>query len=144
MTDSKKHHAPAWLLHAFACIFWWGLWGFLAKVGSDSATPLQLQVLFTFGMLPVAVVALLQLRFKLATSRSGAVYGTLCGLFTGLGLLAYYASMQKGKASIVGPVTALFPLLTIVLAFLFLSEKLNRVQAIGMILAVGAIAILSV
>jgi transporter family protein len=144
MSDTKKRHARVWLLHAFACIFWWGLWGFLAKVGSDSATPLQLQILFTIGMAPIAFFALIQLRFKLATSRSGAVYGILCGVFSGLGLLAYYASMQKGKASIVGPVTALFPLLTILLAFLFLGEQLNRVQAIGMVLAVCAIAILSV
>jgi transporter family protein len=127
-----------------ACILWWGVWGFLAKLGSDSATPLQLQILFTFGMVPIAALALLQVRFKLAAKPRGAFYGVLCGLFSGLGLLAYYASMQRGKASIVGPVTALFPLLTILLAFVFLKEKVNRVQAIGMILALCAITILSV
>jgi transporter family protein len=135
---------PAWLLHAFACILWWGIWGFLAKLGSDSATPLQLQILFTLGMAPIAFLALLQLRFNLTANRSGSFYGILCGLFSGLGLLAYYASMQRGKASIIGPVTALFPLLTILLALLFLKEKVNRVQAIGMVLALCAIAILSV
>lgn len=144
MTISRRLHIPAWLLHAMACILWWGVWGFLAKLGSDFATPLQLQILFTFGMVPIAVLALLQVRFKLAAKRRGAFYGVLCGLFSGLGLLAYYASMQRGKASIVGPVTALFPLLTILLAFVFLKEKVNRVQAIGMILALCAITILSV
>jgi Predicted membrane protein len=131
-------------MHALACIFWWGLWGFIVKVGSNSATPLQLQVLFTFGMMPIALLALIQLRFKLVARRSGAVYGILNGLFTGLGLLAYYAAMQRGKASIIGPVTALFPLLTIWLAFFVLRERLNRVQAIGMCFAVCAIVILSI
>jgi transporter family protein len=133
----------AWLFHAFACIFWWGIWGFLAKIGSDSSTPLQLQILFTIGMAPVVLFALLKLGFRLKTNKSGAIYGIACGLFSGLGMLAYYASMQRGKASIVGPVTALFPLLTIFLAFLFLKEKVNRIQAIGMVLALCAIAILS-
>ena len=133
-----------WLIPAFGCIFWWGVWGFLAKLGSDSANPLQLQILFTFGMLPIAFIALVQLRFRLTASRSGATYGILNGVFTGIGLLAYYAAMERGKAAIVGPVTALFPLLTIVLAFVILRERLNRVQVVGMLLALCAIAILSV
>ena len=144
MAANRQNLIPTWLLHAFACIFWWGLWGFLAKIGSNSATPLQLQILFTFGMAPIAFVALLRSRFKLETSRSGAIYGILCGVFSGLGMLAYYAAMQRGKASVIGPVTALFPLLTIILALLFLRERLNRAQAIGMVLAVCAIAVLSV
>src|SRR6516225_6744919 len=107
-----KLRIPAWLLHAFACILLWGIWGFFAKLGSVFASSLLLQILFTLGMAPVVFLALLQLRFKLTANRSGSFYGILCGLFSGLGLLAYYASMQRGKASIVVPVTALFPLLT--------------------------------
>jgi hypothetical protein len=42
-----------------------GLWGFLSKVAGDSAGPLQLQILFTLGMLPVAVGMLVQMRWKL-------------------------------------------------------------------------------
>ena len=59
-------------------------------------------------------------------------------------MLAFYAAMQRGKASIIGPVTALFPLLTILLALVFLKERVNRVQAAGIVLAIYAIAVLSV
>lgn len=95
-------------------------------------------------MAPTAFVALWQLRFRLSTNRSGAACGILCGLFSGLGMLAFYAAMQRGKASIIGPVTALFPLLTILLALVFLKERVNRVQAAGIVLAICAIAVLSV
>jgi NAD(P)-dependent dehydrogenase (short-subunit alcohol dehydrogenase family) len=40
------------------CIFWWGLSGFLSKIGSASASPEQMQILFTEGMLSLAAVAL--------------------------------------------------------------------------------------
>jgi bacterial/archaeal transporter family protein len=144
MVFRSSSRIPVWLLHAFACLAWWGLWGFLAKVGSDAASSLQLQVLFSLGMLPVALFALVKLRFRLTTKWIGATYGILNGLLTGLGLLAYYVAMRLGKASIVGPVTALFPLITIALAFVVLREKLNRIQGVGIVLAIGAVVLLSV
>ncbi len=134
---------PIWLLYALLCILSWGVWGVFAKLGSDTMDPMQMQVLFTIGMLPLVVLALIRLRFKLETDTRGAAYGILNGVFTGLGLLAYYAAMARGKASVVGPVTALFPLLTVALAFFLLKERMNNVQSVGMILALLSIFILS-
>jgi bacterial/archaeal transporter family protein len=132
-----------WLIHALLCIVWWGVWGFLSKLGSDQVSPQQLQILFTIGIIPPSVLAWAQLGFKVETDRRGAIYGILNGVFSGLGMLAYYAALARGQASIVGPFTALFPLLTVALAFAFLRERINRVQAAGMILALAAIVILS-
>ena len=137
----KRH--SAWLLYALLCVVWWGVWGYLSKLGSDQASPQQLQVLFTIGIIPPSVLALAQLGFKVETDRRGAIYGILNGVFTGLGMLAYYAALARGQASIVGPFTALFPLLTLALAFAFLRERINRVQAAGMIFALAAIVLLS-
>jgi transporter family protein len=137
----KRH--SAWLFYALLCVVWWGVWGFLSKLGSDQASPQQLQVLFTIGIIPPSVLAWAQLGFKVETDRRGAIYGILNGVFTGLGMLAYYAALARGQASIVGPFTALFPLLTLALALAFLRERINRVQAAGMIFALAAIVLLS-
>lgn len=134
---------PAWLLYALVCTFWWGLWGFLSKIGSEAAAPMQLQILFTLGMLPVAIGMLWRMNWKLESNVKGASYGILSGVTTGLGVLAYYAALREQDASVVTPVTGLFPLLTVVLAFVVLRERLNKVQMTGMILALAAIAILS-
>jgi transporter family protein len=134
---------PSWLLYALVCTFWWGLWGFLSKIGSAAAAPMQLQILFTLGMLPVAIGMLWRMNWKLETNVKGASYGILSGVTTGLGVLAYYAALREQDASVVTPVTGLFPLLTVVLAFVVLRERLNKVQMTGMILALAAIAILS-
>jgi uncharacterized membrane protein len=131
-------------LYAVLCIILWGLWGFLAKIGSESATSSQLQVLFTLGMLPVAVCMLAGMRWKLDRDFKGAWYGILCGVTSGLGILGYYRALRVQAASVVTPVTGLFPLLTVVLAFILLRERLNRMQMCGIGLALVAIVILSI
>jgi bacterial/archaeal transporter family protein len=140
---TARNWCPRWLFYALLCILSWGVWGGLAKLGADKMTPMQIQVLFTMGMFPVVLAALIQLKWRVDRDRRGATYGVLNGVFTGLGLLAYYAAMARGKASIVGPVTALFPLLTVVLALVLLKEQMNRVQTAGVFVALVSIFILS-
>jgi len=137
-------HLPVWLGYAFLCIFWWGLWGFLSKIGSEAASPLQMQILFTLGMLPVAVGMLWQMRWKLDRNRGGVTYGILSGVTTGVGTLGYYAALREQNASVVTPVTGLFPVLTVVLAFVVLRERLNKVQMGGVLLALASIVVLSI
>ena len=134
---------PRWLRHCLLCIGWWGLFGFLAKLGADGASPSNLQVLFTVGMVPLVLVALVRSNLQVETDRRGVVCGVLNGVLSGLGGLAYFAAMSQGQASIVGPVTSLFPLITVVLALLLLKERINRLQGIGIILALVAIGVLS-
>ncbi|MCI0626186.1 MAG: EamA family transporter [Acidobacteria bacterium] len=143
MDKIKNQYFPRWLSYAVLCILSWGVWGGLSKLGADKMTPMQLQVLFTIGMIPVVLAALIQLRWKVDRDLWGVTYGILNGVFTGLGLLAYYAAMARGKASIVGPVTALFPLLTVMLALFLLKERMNKVQKAGAFVALVSIFILS-
>jgi transporter family protein len=142
--QTDRWHLPVWLRYALLCIFWWGLWGFLSKIGSEAASPLQMQILFTLGMLPVAVGMLWQMRWKLDRNRGGITFGILSGVATGLGTLGYYAALREQNASVVTPVTGLFPVLTVMLAFVVLRERLNKVQMGGMLLALASIVVLSI
>jgi transporter family protein len=103
-----------------------------------------MQILFTLGMLPVAVGMLLQMRLKLDRNAGGITYGLLSGVATGLGTLGYYAALREQNASVVTPLTGVFPVLTVVLAFVVLRERLNKVQLGGMLLALASIVILSI
>jgi transporter family protein len=138
-----KASIPRWLRYAVLCIFWWGVFGFLAKLGSDRTSPEQMQILFTIGMLPLVAAAVWSARMRVETDRLGVFYAVLIGVLAGMGGVAYFAAMENGKASLVGPVTSLFPLLTVVLAVTFLKERMNRIQVLGILLGLIAIAILS-
>ena len=142
--QTERWHFPVWLCYALLCIFWWGLWGFLSKIGSGTASPMQMQILFTFGMLPIAIGMLVQMRGKVDRDRVGITYGLLCGIVTGVGTLGYFAALRQQNASVVTPLTGIFPVLTVVLAFIILRERLNKVQMGGMLLALTAIVILSI
>jgi uncharacterized membrane protein len=142
--QTNGSHFPVWLWYALLCIFWWGLWGFLSKIGSTTASPLQMQILFTFGMLPVAMGMLLQMRGKVDRNPVGVSYGLLSGIATGLGTLGYFAALRTQDASVVTPLTGVFPILTVALAFVVLRERLNKVQMGGMVLALASIVILSI
>ncbi len=119
--------------------FWWGLWAFLVKVASRDLNPFQMQALFVAGMLPLIALALVRTRLTIQTDRLGVTYGMLNGVLATLGMLAFYAAMERGRASIVGPVTALFPIVTIAGSMVILNERLNVVQCAGIVCALAAI-----
>ncbi|MHC5080458.1 MAG: EamA family transporter [Planctomycetota bacterium] len=51
--------------------------------------------------------------------------------------------MVKGKASVVVPLTALYPVVTLVLVFVFLREPLTAKQGVGIALALAAMVLFS-
>jgi|WetSurMetagenome_2_1015567.scaffolds.fasta_scaffold482982_1 bacterial/archaeal transporter family protein len=134
---------PRWFWLALLSLFCWGAWGLLAKIGSDRMTPQALQILFVAGMVPPVLAAWWQAGFAIQRDRSGAFYGILNGVLATFGMLAFYTALARGKASIVGPLTALFPLFTVAGALLFLKEKLNWIQGCGIVLALSGGAMLS-
>src|SRR5262249_22575558 len=58
-----------------------------------------------------------------------------------LGILAAFA--RHGKASIITPLSGLYPLVSIPIAILALGERIGWREAMGMALALGAVAALS-
>jgi bacterial/archaeal transporter family protein len=130
---------PNWLWLALMSTCSWGLWAFLVKVASPHLNPFQMQALFVAGMLPVIALALARTRLAVQTDRVGALYGILNGVLATLGMLAFYAALEKGKVSVVGPVTALFPIVTVAGSMLILHERLNAVQCVGIGFALAAI-----
>lgn len=130
---------PRWLWLALMATFWWGVWAFLVKLSSNHLDPFQIQVLFVAGMVPLIALALARARLAVQTDRLGVFYGVLNGVLATLGMLAFNAAMAQGKASVVGPVTALFPIVTVMGSMLLLKERLNAVQGAGICFAIAAI-----
>ena len=65
------------------------------------------------------------------------------GLLMAIGTLALFAALRRGKASIVTPLTALYPLVTVILAVLFLHEHFDSVKVGAIVLALIAAFALS-
>ena len=71
--------------------------------------------------------------------------GLAAGVLNGFGVVAAFAAYRfEGKASIVTPLAAaLQPLVTVVLALLFLGERIGPLEGLGIALAIVAAIALS-
>lgn len=143
-----KRRLPAWLAWSLLTIVLWGTWGLVSKIASAGEDAYMNQLLYTAGLVPlivfVAVTVHRQKRERMKGHSAGVFWAFFTGILGGLGNIAFFqALVSGGKASVVAPVTALFPMVTVLLALLFLKEKLGRTQWLGLALAFAAIYMLS-
>jgi len=135
---------PRWLIYSLLTILLWGAWGVQSKLMVDRTSAYTNQVVFTFGLaLPAGLALVSKRRFQARNAARGLVYAAATGLLGGLGNVAFYMALESGQASVVAPLTALFPLVTVLLALVVLKERLNRGQLAGLALALAAIYLLS-
>jgi len=132
---------PTWLLWTFLALLSWGVWAVLSKLLGDALSAEQSQALSTLGLLPILVPLAWSARGSLrGISPRGLSLALVGGLVTCLGNVAYYDALGRGeKVVAVVSLTALYPLVTVLLAVLVLRERLNRVQLAGLALSLLAI-----
>lgn len=132
-----------WIIYAFLSAVFAALTAILAKIGiknvdSNLATAIRTVVilLFAWGIV-FAQGTTKQLR---SLSQFSILFLILSGVATGLSWLFYFRALQLGPASRVAPIDKLGLVFTIILAGMFLREKLTTPVILGSILmSIGAI-----
>jgi len=135
----------AWLPYALIAVGFWGFWGLYAKLASRSITPHNLFLLAFVGnflVLPLYLV-LFANEFRFAWRNVDYYHAVLSGVVGTLGTLFFYLAVSKGEASRVVAVTAMYPVLTVILAALLLREPVTIHKAIGVLCALVALILLS-
>lgn len=132
-----------WLAPAVVAFICWGIWAFLPKIATQYINPRSVVVYEIVGALIVALIAFVSLGFKVQTHPIGSSLAIIIGALGLGGSLAYLYAVGKGPVSVVSVLTALYPILTITLAYLLLHEPVTLKQGIGMLLALVAIILLT-
>jgi drug/metabolite transporter (DMT)-like permease len=103
------------------------------------------QILFTFALIPSAVMAACSKQVRVGTDKPrGLFWGFVSGLLAAAGNIAFYLALEKGAdTAIATPLSNVYPLVTILIAWLWFKERLNAVQLLGIAIAVVAIVLLS-
>jgi transporter family protein len=122
-----------WFLWALLSAFFAGLTAVLAKVGvqqidSNLATAIRTVVILIFAW-SVALVSKNQ-AFSDIGKRTW-IFLILSGIATGLSWLCYFRALQLGEASQVAPVDKLSVVVAIVLAAIFLHERMTWHHWVG-------------
>jgi len=103
-----------------------------------------------WGVLPLRLggVAMMLLvsavrRLPMVADRSVWPHILAAGFISSMGNLAFIIATRDGNLSIVAVVASLFPAATVALAYLFLAERLGRLQLLGVTAALAAVALVS-
>jgi transporter family protein len=97
----------------------------------------------TVGVLAFAAVVLVMERFHVEWHAAGFTWAALGGFFAFIGFLTFFAALDKGNTSTVVTLSALYPVVTILISIAFLHERLTHRQGIGIVLALIASALLA-
>jgi bacterial/archaeal transporter family protein len=136
--------AARWFWYSVLTVIGWAGWALFLKLGSNEIPSEPSLFLQTAGMIPLALILLFGQNVRGTRNRGGIGYSLLNGILTGIGILCLLAAYRTGgNTSIVAVTTALYPLVTFVLAIIFLREKLTRLQLLGLALATVSIVIFS-
>jgi transporter family protein len=134
-----------WFLLTMVSLAFFGLTGITQKVSTNN---ISFEMSFIYFAIADTVVSLFVIAFEPLSWRTlqpGALaLAALGGLLNGLGALTSFAALEKGgKASVVIPIINLFPIITVVGAWLFMGEGLTGRQMWGLALAFGSVVLLS-
>ena len=146
MPHPAHHLMPAWLIWALTALLAWGVWAYLSRQIGDALSAEQSQALSTLGLLPLLAPLWWASRSSFgAGSRKGLWLALAGGVVSCLGNVPYYAAVARGErfAALVS-LTALAPLVTVLLAVVLLRERLSRPQLGGAALAFVAIWLFNV
>jgi len=132
-----------WFLSSLMAFVLWIFWGFLPKLATRYVSPKSVLVYEVMGAILVGLVVLVLLNFGLEFQPQGALFGVLAGVAGLAGTLFFLSALKQGEASVVVPLTALYPLGVILLSFLLLHETLTLKQGLGVLLALLSILLLA-
>ena len=130
-----------WLIYAFGSAFFAGITSILAKVGikdvdSHLATAIRTIIVLIFSWIMVFLIGSQSTIVNI--DGKTFLFLILSGLSTGGSWLCYFKALQLGDVNKVVPIDKSSTILTMVLAFIFLNEKITINMIIGMIgIAVG-------
>ncbi len=145
-TANRRFLRPrAWMSLSVLTVFLWGLWGLESKFIVERISPLMNQVIFPLGFVPAVIFVLFSKNLRKASDhRRGGFWAFLTGILGGTGNIAFCVSLASGgKAAVVVPLVGLAPLVTVILAAVWLKESVTWIQVIGLVLALISIYLLS-
>jgi len=136
-------HLPPWFWFGLITLVSWGIVGLLQKLSTNYLSAEWALVWLAVGFF-ILEPWLYPGKVLFTYSAHALGWALLSGVFNALGAWALLAALKSGgKASIVAPFTALYPLVVVFLAPLVLHESISILQGVGIVCALIAVVLLS-
>lgn len=130
----KKHN---WLLYAIITMVTWGIWGAFSDQPDYPAT--LTYVVWAISMIPCALVALWNIKFKLDIRKKSVWLSMGVGILGAGGQLMLFQALKFAPGYLVMPTIAVAPIVTVLLSTVFLKERVSKLGILGIVLAFVAL-----
>ena len=100
-------------------------------------------VVWALSMIPCAIVALANIKFKLDTKPRAVILSMGVGLLGAGGQLILFEALKHGPAYLIFPLISVAPIVTVILSTFILKERVSKLGAIGIFLAFVALVCFS-
>lgn len=136
-------HIPPWSFFAVLVLLCWGIVGLLQKLSTNRVSAESALIWLVVGFFLLTPV-FYPGRSVFHYSTRSLVFILGCSALNALGALALFAAMKNGgKASIVVPLTALYPLVVVLAAPFVLKESMTALEGAGVLCSLAAVVLLS-
>jgi uncharacterized membrane protein len=129
-----------WLTYALITTGFWGVWGAFAEFPTRHGFPETLvYVVWALTMIPPGLYAMQRAGWRVLRDRKSVLLGSLIGLTGAGGQMLLFHAVHTGPTYLIFPIIALSPVITIALSMLILKERVTKVGALGVALALLAL-----
>jgi uncharacterized membrane protein len=129
-----------WLIYALITTGFWGVWGAFAEFPTRHGFPETLvYVVWALTMIPPALYAMRRVGWRVLRDPKSVLLGSLIGLTGAGGQMLLFHAVHTGPTYLIFPIIALSPVITIALSMLLLKERVTKVGALGVVLALLAL-----
>lgn len=132
-----------WIFPAFGALVLWGLGSFLPKITTKYIRPKSAILFEVLGGIIFGIIVLMSLQFKPDFHLKGALLAISTGIVGVAGALCFLYAASKGPISLVAVISALYPVIAIVLAMFFLNETITIKQGLGIVFGIVAMTLLT-
>ncbi|HLZ99354.1 MAG TPA: EamA family transporter [Steroidobacteraceae bacterium] len=129
-----------WLAYALITTGFWGVWGAFAEFPTRHGFPETLvYMVWALTMIPPALYAMHRAGWRVLRDPKSMLLGSLIGLTGAGGQMLLFHAVHTGPTYLIFPIIALSPVITIALSMLFLKERVTKIGALGVALALIAL-----
>jgi bacterial/archaeal transporter family protein len=132
-----------WMLPTLGAMICWGFWGFIPKLTTRYLSPQSAIIYEVVGAMCLAAIALVSFKFQPDVHPTGIFLAIMTGMLGFLGAFCFLSAVSTGPVTLVATLSALYPVISIVLAVAFLHESISLRQGIGIVLALVAMILVA-
>lgn len=128
----------SWLPWGLLALLTWGLWGLFPKLAVQSMSPESAILYEAIGAALAGVTIAALTATRLEFDASGAIYAGLTGATAILGGWFYLCAAARADITSVVILTAMYPALTVLFAWIFIKEPVGARHLLALALALSA------